>query len=390
MADNSVNDSDVVEIKNPKQQKQNRLKRKVISNCSDHMMNPGSSRNNKKESENDRARQFFAAESECLVLENSDDPVDSSGVAKDVLELKTEKIQGLRCLECSKVISVYKGRRSGLTSHLSHVHPNIYLEHVLISISANVAIESKRLQLIQHCIKLVAFGNMPFETIRKSFFLEMFQEQLTAFQQHQRSLDLCNTNLKELKEYLYSTADKIVDNISKEILNKPVSLMLDIMSCHQRKIIGLSIQYLRKDKIVVRTIGLMELPKGKRYTRQNVKDAVKDCLLKYGIKAFQIASITSDSGSNVISLVHYFPYDFHVREMEEDSNEDEDVIDVAADTEIRSYEITTPLLSMQHVDDATYDDHGFYGGRDIDNVRKLIITHEVNLFLYVQAYIDID
>lgn len=376
MSDNSNGVADDLVFRNPKQQKQNRLKRKETSNCSDHVMNPIISRNNKKESENDRARQFFSAESECLMIENSDDSVHSSGVPKDVVE--TESRQGLRCLECAKVIAVSKGKWSGLTSHLSHMHRNLYLQHVKCSHSANVELESKRLQLIQYCIKLVAFGNTPFETIRKPFFREMFKEQLTEFQKHQRSLDLCNTDLKELKEYLYSTADKIVEYISKEILNKPVSLMLDIMSRHQRKIIGLSIQYIHTDKIVVRTIGLMELPIGWRYTRENVKDAISDCLLKYGIKAFQIASITSDNGSNVVSLVKYFPFDFHVSEMEE---QHEDVNGVPA--EIRSYAITAPLTTIPHGDDEAlaYGDSDFR--RNIDSVSKFIISHdhEANLFL---------
>lgn len=284
-----------------------------------------------------------------------------------------ERKQGLRCLKCNKFIVVRKGQFFGLTSHLRYAHHDIYSGHVqILKSDYNVQMELNRLEMVQHCVKLVAFGNMPFATISKPFFREIFRQQLVEFQQCQRSLDLVSPELKEIKEYVCFVADKIVDHISKEVSCKPVALMLDIMSRHQRKVIGLSIQYLVKDIITVRTIGLLELPKAMRYTRPNVRNAVKGCLDKYGIKSYQIASSTSDNGSNVISLVQHFPFDFHEHEMGELPE------DVTADNIPESSENTTGPLPIQPISERAADTDASaemvmpdcYTARDIDDVRN--------------------
>jgi hypothetical protein len=68
-----------------------------------------------------------------------------------------------------------------------------------------------------------------------------------------------------------------------------------------RGILGINMQMLIKKKIVIRTLGMVELKDC--HTRDLIATAMKECMNLYGIQIEQLYSITSDNGANMVAAI---------------------------------------------------------------------------------------
>lgn len=97
-----------------------------------------------------------------------------------------------------------------------------------------------------------------------------------------------------------------------EVDKRLVSVMVDIASKHYKSLLGVSIQYVLNNMIVVRSIGMVELHKS--HTAKYILEKLLSCLNAHGINSHQIVSITSDNAANMILMTKLFNESCETRE----------------------------------------------------------------------------
>ncbi|KAI5643721.1 hypothetical protein NE865_04313 [Phthorimaea operculella] len=105
---------------------------------------------------------------------------------------------------------------------------------------------------------------------------------------------------KSVQGFVQDKADEIRQNIFSEIKCKLLSLKVDVGSVKFRRFLGLSIQYIHEDKMILRHLGVIELHQYN--TGTYLKKSVMGIFGQYGIQINQIHSITTDNGSNMLCV----------------------------------------------------------------------------------------
>lgn len=203
-------------------------------------------------------------------------------------------IKTYQCNECKKKVNCTK--RSNLTSHL-RIHPDIIVELC----RENQSIEAARLKLLLDCIELVGVNGRPFKSLNDSAIHSMNYKLLAELKAAGRDLNLRDNNLTEVKNELMKISQEIREKISKEVKNRPISVLVDIVTKRGRSILGVSIQHMIKDVVKVRSIGMIELEQ--RHTGKYLADLIIERLQQLGINLKQLITITTDNGSNVLKMV---------------------------------------------------------------------------------------
>lgn len=113
---------------------------------------------------------------------------EKSKVFFDFVEEKNG-VKTFTCKECTKAIN---GTRTyNLTSHLSHVHPEIFNELC----RENPTIETERLKLLLDCVELVGVNGRPFRCLTDSAIQSMNEKLLGKLKSEGRDLNLRDENL---------------------------------------------------------------------------------------------------------------------------------------------------------------------------------------------------
>lgn len=86
-----------------------------------------------------------------------------------------------------------------------------------------------------------------------------------------------------------------------------VSLKLYIATRLDRDVLGINLQFVKKKKQMIRTIGMIELKK--RHTAQIIKEEVFRVLRSFGISVDRIYTITTDNGSNMLATSNLIEID---------------------------------------------------------------------------------
>lgn len=184
-----------------------------------------------------------------------------------------------------------------LVSHLQKCHPQIYnslFNHV-------DAPQVKRLQLLQRCTEIVGVNGRPFSYLLDSGFQGIIRDKLDELHLAGFGINLTHQNLTEVKAHLRHTAQKIKEKIQMETANRPLSLVVDLVSRRRRSICGFSVQYIVNGQLKIRSIGMIELLQA--HTGKYIAEVIIERLKDYGISLRQIITITTDNGSNVLKMV---------------------------------------------------------------------------------------
>lgn len=319
----------------------------------------------KSRSMTDRARDFFEPEP---VLKSSENDVEAAEGTKtndnisasEVTPQKKRQCFGLKCKLCAdrRVISISNYHYSNLTSHLKHIHKDVYNNYITDKNDYEVDIHlaaKKRLNLLQSCTELIAFKGAAFALIGSQEYLRGVQDTLDYLERAKCPLDLECRNQLVLKTYISELKRKIQHEIAEEIGRSPIALMIDLATRHGRSIIGISIQYLKGFHIKTTTIGLKETTLAN--TTHNLKMVITDCLLEYGLEMYQIISITSDNGANLTAMARHFSTLQDTEEEEEDDPEDGGTLEV--ESEVNSLNGRNSELENGHGgrDDSAINSH---------------------------------
>lgn len=147
-------------------------------------------------------------------------------------------------------------------------------------------------------------------------------------------------NMRRVRNDIDETAEKTRMTIAMELKNKLFSIKIDAASCRDRSFLGVNAQYICNGKIMLCTLGVIELKQ--RHTSEYLKEKLYSLLWKYNIDTKQIYSITTDNGANMIVNEETIFVQHH--------EEDDDCL------ESEYYEINdTPLPEVEFNEEETLD-----------------------------------
>lgn len=194
-----------------------------------------------------------------------------------------------RCLlpKCNKVYRSLQA--STRTRHLQDFHPNV-MKAILKKVDEKIIPEDEsgddektiRVKIsskivISACVEMVAKNGLPFSAINGSGFVRILNPIIDGLAKSDQKLTINRNNI----EHLQDKTDEVVDRIAREISGRFVSIMMDIATRQRRSILGISVQYILDDKIVIRTHAM------DRLISRNTSTAIKDRVRNRNSTAFR-------------------------------------------------------------------------------------------------------
>lgn len=251
---------------------------------------------------------------------------------KEYFKFNTENDKTICQIEgCGKIYSGY--RTTNLWRHLESAHREIY-EHVLPErkVRKKARCENFILDMRQAIVELCTVNGRPFSIVEDSGFVKMVNIACeTAGENSPDYLKIhipAEFNVETLKTDINAAYLYIKMQISLEVKNTLVALMVDIRSKRGKAILGIQIQYIVDDKIKVRTIGMIRMLRP--HTGAYIAELIESKLKEYNISLDQIYSLTTDNGANMlkaVSLVGHSARDLVSLEEECEEIDDELLID---------------------------------------------------------------
>lgn len=113
-----------------------------------------------------------------------------------------------------------------------------------------------------------------------------------------------DVSIPTLKSYLTKYADTVKSEIRKEVEGIIIHVKLDLASRMRKSILGVNIQYMKDDKIVVRTLSMLQT--NSSHTGEYICSLLMQILDEFNIKYSQVHTITTDNGKNVVKSVELF------------------------------------------------------------------------------------
>lgn len=204
---------------------------------------------------------------------------------------------------CNSVLLSKKG--SNLVAHFENKHALIFKqkfdEAAAKSETSSKELETRRLIYIQNLTKIVTVDGRPFLCLQDSGVEGLGARELEYLKDRGYGEGLTGNPPPAVMKEMHDVSSEIIKTIKLEVQNTLVSLMVDIGSRNKRSILGLAIQYMRNGRVIIRWIGMILLTES--HTAENIKVEILACLQKFGIKASQLISITSDNASNMLAMI---------------------------------------------------------------------------------------
>lgn len=205
-----------------------------------------------------------------------------------------------KCRSCAKNINATKP--SNLSSHMSHVHPEIYFAKIKPIVKESFAV--KRLRILLNAIEIVTINGRPFSSLRDSGYQAGLERKLQKLKDAGFGINFTDPMLHEVKQYISDIAGKVRSKIQDEVNKKMVSVLVDITTRNGRSVFGITVQFIAGKRLIVRSLGLIELIES--HTGINLSRVLYECSKKFGIEKRRIISITTDNGKNVVKMIRDF------------------------------------------------------------------------------------
>jgi len=205
------------------------------------------------------------------------------------------------------------------SSHLIQTNLNNML------VKKKISIEMTKQNVIDACVELVTINGRPFTLIEDSGFKKLLEPILEGFN------DKFSINSQNIRNQISPAAQRVRQEITNIVKNRLLSLKMDCVTRHDRSILGVNIQIIHDDALILKTLAMVELKI--KHTGENLKNEVFSILKRYNISKEQIYTVTTDNGANMVKMV-----DLIGNELEEDIDE-ENGSEIEADTVDFSNEI---------------------------------------------------
>lgn len=202
-------------------------------------------------------------------------------------------------IDTKKCFRPHNGKkRSNLVNHVKTVHHEFFNGNY----SSNAeSIARLRLEYIQHCTELVTVNSEPLALLTKSGFLKLNFYKLEKLKRAGYDSGLTVPGCPAVKKQIDYLAAEIIDRIKSEVNKKFVSIMVDGATRYKRSILGIYLQYMFDSRIVVRSIGMVNLTT--KHTGENLANVIRERLATVGVKTSQVIAVTTDNGTNMKSMI---------------------------------------------------------------------------------------
>lgn len=234
------------------------------------------------------------------------------GRAREFLTESNGSQNSYKCKLCERVLNGKSS--SNLIAHFKKFHERVYYEKIGSESEENIQLQ--RLKLVHSCVELVTINSHSFSTLSQSGFRNAIEPTCRKLQLAGCGLNFSDHHVYEIKEKVRETAKKIKDQITSEVKDKIIAVMVDAATRNGRSIFGISIQYRVNGVLKLIAIGMRELKKS--HTADYLADVLRQVLNEYGITMAQVLTITTDNGSDVLAMVR----DFEQHLCDDDSDED--------------------------------------------------------------------
>lgn len=240
---------------------------------------------------------------------------------------------------------------SNLKSHLATKHSDAYNEVVNLNKNINQqrAIQTKSdtsINTLKYlCMQLVAVHGRPFAMLND----EPFQKILNlAASSDSRSKEI---NIKAIKAMIPDVAYDIKLKIADEVRQKMISLKIDSATCLERRFLGINIQYINGNKIIVRNLAVLEIFSSQ--TAEYIKARLIEVLNDFMLHEEQIYSITTDNGSNMKRTTRLLGGQYYTEDEDMDLNKTDDAHNDTQDEDDDDEE--EEEQDNEHTDDCVHD-----------------------------------
>lgn len=133
------------------------------------------------------------------------------------------------------------------------------------------------LAIRKYLVQLVSVNGRPLQIVNDSPMKEILGMAANSAE---------NFSKRQLKNDIDSIADDVKRSIVEEIKEKSVSLLLDIVTKYNRSFLGVNIQYVHADKLILRTIGMINMDQS--HTGAYISHLVSQLANEYGLDGKQI------------------------------------------------------------------------------------------------------
>lgn len=217
-------------------------------------------------------------------------------------------------------------------------HPNEF-SHVMIekvkkthraAEQSNVIVKRAKFDLLDACVRLVTIHGRPFSLLDD----EAFRDIINMIPGQSQQL-----NAHKVRDVIAEKAISVINEIKAEIKGRVVSLKIDAATCMSRSFLGINMQFIKNNKIQIRTLGVVEL--FQTHTAEYLKETIVYVCAKFEISMNQIFTVTVDNAANMLKTMRI------LNENENDINDDE--IQDNIDDNIIGSEIADVLLTNNEI-----------------------------------------
>lgn len=211
---------------------------------------------------------------------------------------------------------------TNLTTHAKTAHTTFYAKNIYCSPLDPKKLAIKRLKCIQDCAEVIAINGRSFKSLSDSGIKKLIAEKLTELKDAGYGLGLRAPHYSAVRKHISHQAQRIDEEIRKEIKGKFVALMVDTASRNNRTFLGLSLQYVLDGRAVIRCIDMSEM--NISHSSINLKNLIMHRLEHYAINIAQVISITTDNASNMIAMLKRFNVLGDEEESDDESDDESD------------------------------------------------------------------
>lgn len=208
--------------------------------------------------------------------------------------------QKLKCLieNCNKI---YCGKyHSNIIKHVRRSHADFFALNIE-SKKAKLSLPQKRLKFIQDSVEVVTINGRSFKHLEDSGYKKLIHEKMEELVVTGHGDDLVGPHFVAIKKQIAYLAKEVQSKIKEDVKDRFVSLMIDFATKHRRSIMGVSLQYVDKGKIVIRSIGMVRMYSS--CTSAHTLDVLVDLLNSFGIEKSRVVSVTTDNAPNLSLMV---------------------------------------------------------------------------------------
>lgn len=191
--------------------------------------------------------------------------------------------------KCSTNIS--SKRPSNLKRHIARVHPNFTA--TIIENDTSHCIET---EILNSFTEMFTLNGRPFSLLKDSGFSKIYKILVDQIQKNTKQK--VHIDINKVKDHIEVTKKEMVEKLKNEVKNKPIALMMDIATKNNRTILGVNIQYVIGNRIVLRTLRMIRLDES--HTAKHLADVVVKILAEFEISMDQLFSVTTDNAGYML------------------------------------------------------------------------------------------